>query len=71
MSETEEFAQFDKISFVKHYEGVSIPSGTRITINQGTAGSITQALGNNLTIRLASGALIWVPKRDSAVLGKS
>ncbi len=36
MSETEEFAQFDKISFVKDYEAVSIPSGTRITIKQGT-----------------------------------
>ncbi len=71
MSETEEFAQFDKISFVRDYEAVSIPSGTRITIKQGTAGSITQALGDNLTIRLASGSLIWVPKRDSAVLAKS
>ena len=68
MSETGEFAQFDKISFVKDYEAVSIPSGTRITIKEGTAGSITQALGDNLTIHLDSGNLIWVPKRDSTVL---
>jgi len=52
MSETGEFAQFDKISFVRDYEAVSIPSGTRITIKQGTAGSITQALGD--TSRSAS-----------------
>jgi hypothetical protein len=71
MSDTKEFAQFDKISFVRDYEAISIPSGTRITIKQGTTGSISQALGDHLTIHLASGALVWVPKRDSAVLAKS
>lgn len=59
----------EPVSFQRDCEAVLIPLGDRITIPQGTAGIITQALGGSFTVYV-DGNLYRIAGQDADALGK-
>ena len=62
---------YEEIEFSRHCDAVQIPQGIKITIPKGTAGVITQSLGDTYTLQLPTlGGLYRVSDSDADAIGK-
>lgn len=59
----------EPFSLSRDVKAVIIPAGEEVTLREGTAGFITQALGGSFTVYV-EGNLFRVPGRDADALGK-
>jgi len=62
--------QHEEIELLRDCQAEQIPLGTIVTLRQGTAAVITQALGDTYTIRLPNGGLYRVADQDADALGR-
>jgi len=63
--------QHEEVELIRDCQAEQIPLGTIVTIRQGTAAVITQALGDTYTIRLPNGALYRIAGQDADALGRN
>lgn len=59
----------EAVSFTRDCEAIMVPVGDRVTIEQGTIGIITQALGGSFTVYI-EGNLYLIPGAHADALGK-
>lgn len=59
----------EAVSFTRDCEAIMVPAGDHVTIEQGTIGIITQALGGSFTVYI-DGNLYLIPGAHADALGK-
>lgn len=62
--------QHEEVELTRDCQAEQIPLGTIVTIRQGTAAVITQALGDTYTVRLPNGGLYRIAGQDADALGR-
>ena len=63
-------SQNEPVTFVRDCPAVLIPAGERVTLNAGSTGFLTQALGGSFTIYI-EGNLFRIAGRDGDAIGKA
>ena len=63
--------QHEEVELTRDCQAEQIPLGTMVTIPQGTAAVITQALGDTYTVRLPNGGLYRIAGQNADALGKN
>jgi len=63
-------SQNEPVTFVRDCAAVLIPAGERVTLNAGSTGFLTQALGGSFTIYI-EGNLFRIAGRDGDAIGKA
>ncbi|MGM0577527.1 MAG: putative Fe-S cluster assembly protein SufT [Myxococcota bacterium] len=61
---------YEEVTFERDCRAIVIPDGVDIEIPEGMMGYITQVLGGNYTIQVATGYLVRVDARDADAIGK-
>ena len=71
MSQTDPLQPADQITFARDCEATQIPSGNKMTMSRGTAATVTQTLGGNITLHIpALGILVQISGHDANALLK-
>jgi probable FeS assembly SUF system protein SufT len=60
----------ETVKFTRECEAIQVPSGTRMTIKEGTNALITQSLGDTYTLVTSNGEMIRITGRDADAIGK-